>query len=67
MRIYNSDGSEPEMFGNGIHCLAQFLNDLATALTSRKILSLSEDIIVETRNGKSVLSVWGISMLLFCK
>ena len=25
MRIYNSDGSEPEMCGNGIRCMAQFL------------------------------------------
>lgn len=31
MRIYNSDGSEPEMCGNGIRCLAQFVNDLDTA------------------------------------
>ncbi|QDZ39765.1 diaminopimelate epimerase [Euhalothece natronophila Z-M001] len=28
MRIYNSDGSEPEMCGNGIRCLAQFLASL---------------------------------------
>lgn len=28
MRIYNSDGSEPEMCGNGIRCLARFLADL---------------------------------------
>lgn len=28
MRIFNSDGSEPEMCGNGIRCLAQFLSDL---------------------------------------
>lgn len=28
MRIFNSDGSEPEMCGNGIRCLAQFLQDL---------------------------------------
>ena len=28
MRIYNSDGSEPEMCGNGIRCLAQFIKDL---------------------------------------
>ena len=28
MRIYNSDGSEPEMCGNGIRCFAQFLSDL---------------------------------------
>ncbi len=28
MRIYNNDGSEPEMCGNGIRCLARFLQDL---------------------------------------
>ncbi|QXE25996.1 diaminopimelate epimerase [Richelia sinica FACHB-800] len=28
MRIFNSDGSEPEMCGNGIRCLAAFLSDL---------------------------------------
>ncbi len=28
MRIYNSDGSEPEMCGNGIRCLARFIVDL---------------------------------------
>ncbi len=28
MRIFNADGSEPEMCGNGIRCLARFLADL---------------------------------------
>jgi diaminopimelate epimerase len=28
MRIFNSDGSEPEMCGNGIRCLARFISDL---------------------------------------
>lgn len=28
MRLFNSDGSEPEMCGNGIRCLAQFLHRL---------------------------------------
>ncbi len=28
MRIFNSDGSEPEMCGNGIRCLARFLDDI---------------------------------------
>lgn len=28
MRIFNSDGSEPEMCGNGIRCLGQFLTEL---------------------------------------
>jgi diaminopimelate epimerase len=31
MRIFNSDGSEPEMCGNGIRCLAKFIADLETA------------------------------------
>ncbi len=28
MRIFNSDGSEPEMCGNGIRCLARFVSDV---------------------------------------
>ncbi|MEB3120160.1 MAG: diaminopimelate epimerase [Snowella sp.] len=28
MRIFNSDGSEPEMCGNGIRCFARFIADL---------------------------------------
>ena len=31
MRIYNSDGSEPEMCGNGIRCLARFVSDITNA------------------------------------
>lgn len=31
MRIYNSDGSEPEMCGNGIRCLAKFVADVDKA------------------------------------
>lgn len=27
MRIFNSDGSEPEMCGNGIRCLAKFIGE----------------------------------------
>ena len=30
MRIFNSDGSEPQMCGNGIRCMAKFLSDLET-------------------------------------
>lgn len=33
MRIFNSDGSEPEMCGNGIRCMARFVADLETAET----------------------------------
>lgn len=36
MRIFNSDGSEPEMCGNGIRCLAHFLADLEGSATPGK-------------------------------
>jgi diaminopimelate epimerase len=43
MRIYNSDGSEPEMCGNGIRCLARFVADVdsAAASTQYKIHTLA--------------------------
>lgn len=31
MRIFNSDGSEPEMCGNGIRCMARYIADLEAA------------------------------------
>jgi len=34
MRIYNSDGSEPEMCGNGIRCLARFVADIDSVADS---------------------------------
>lgn len=34
MRLYNSDGTEPEMCGNGIRCLAKFAEDLSVPSTT---------------------------------
>ena len=48
MRIYNSDGSEPEMCGNGIRCLAAFLRDIGeNSKTTYKINTLAGPIIPE--------------------
>lgn len=42
MRIFNSDGSEPEMCGNGIRCLAHFLSELeGVAKTEYRIYTLA--------------------------
>jgi diaminopimelate epimerase len=45
MRIYNSDGSEPEMCGNGIRCFAQFLKDLGADSESYRVNTLAGPII----------------------
>lgn len=44
-RIYNSDGSEPEMCGNGIRCYAQFLKDLGADAKSYRVDTLAGPII----------------------
>jgi diaminopimelate epimerase len=37
IRIFNSNGSEPEMCGNGLRCLIQWLADCGIGLTSYRI------------------------------
>ena len=52
MKIFNSDGSEPEMCGNGIRCLIAFLND------NNEIKDISE-IPIETKAGVILNSIDG--------
>ncbi len=52
MKIYNSDGSEPEMCGNGIRCLIAFLSD------NNEINELS-DIPIQTKAGLILTSIDG--------
>ncbi|EME32284.1 diaminopimelate epimerase [Galdieria sulphuraria] len=40
MRILNSDGSEPEMCGNGIRCLAKYMRDISSEWRSKHILRI---------------------------
>jgi diaminopimelate epimerase len=41
MRIFNSDGSEPEMCGNGIRCLARFIAELEGSETPGRSYRIS--------------------------
>tara|TARA_Y100001968_G_scaffold300061_1_gene311159 strand:- start:221 stop:1075 length:855 start_codon:yes stop_codon:yes gene_type:complete len=50
MRIFNSDGSEPEMCGNGIRCLISFLND-------NNEIKHNTEIPIETKSGIILTSI----------
>ncbi|MGB3492673.1 MAG: diaminopimelate epimerase [Elainellaceae cyanobacterium] len=68
MRIFNSDGSEPEMCGNGIRCLARFLGDLeGLPLDSHKtyrIHTLAGLISPQLQDGGMVTVDMGLPQLL---
>ena len=55
MRIYNSDGSEPEMCGNGIRCLARFVAQKdGEAPRSYKVHTLAGIMVPEVREDGQV-------------
>ena len=66
MRIFNSDGSEPEMCGNGIRCLAKFIADLegSEAKTHYRIHTLAGVITPELRSDGQVKVDMGVPRLL---
>ena len=66
MRIFNSDGSEPEMCGNGIRCLAKFIADLegSEAKTLYRIHTGAGVISPELRSDSQVKVDMGVPRLL---
>lgn len=66
MRIFNSDGSEPEMCGNGIRCLAKFIADLegSEAKTQYRLHTLAGVISPELRSDGQVKVDMGVPRLL---
>ena len=66
MRIFNSDGSEPEMCGNGIRCLAKFIADLegSEAKTLYQIHTGAGVISSELRSDGQVKVDMGVPRLL---
>jgi diaminopimelate epimerase len=69
MRIFNSDGSEPEMCGNGIRCLARFIADLeqaetGTARSAYRIYTLGGEMIPKLEASGQVTVDMGVPKLL---
>jgi len=67
MRIFNADGSEPEMCGNGIRCLARFLADLegkSTRLVNYQIHTLAGAIAPQVKSDGQVRVDMGVPRLL---
>lgn len=71
MRIFNSDGTEAEMCGNGIRCLMKFiklkgyLRNHCTIETLERILSLKiEDDLVEVEMGDPIDVMWNLNLPL---
>ena len=54
MRIYNSDGTEPEMCGNGIRCMARFLQDLGENVKTYNIDTLAGNIVPVVNDDGSI-------------
>ena len=66
MRIFNADGSEPEMCGNGIRCLARFLADSDGDAPGRRwqIETLAGRIVPELQPDGAVRVDMGVPFLL---
>ena len=65
MRIFNADGSEPEMCGNGIRCLARFLADSDGDPAGRRwqIETLAGRIVPELRQDGTIRVDMGVPFL----
>jgi len=66
MRIFNADGTEPEMCGNGIRCLARFLADTDGDRPGRswQIETLAGRIVPELQDGGTIKVDMGAPFLL---
>lgn len=61
MRIFNSDGSEPEMCGNGLRCLAKFVYDRGMVKDKRFSVETGAGIlwpeIIDTNGNVSIIKI----------
>lgn len=53
MRIYNADGSEAEMCGNGLRCLATYLDDISSPKKDNYLIETMNSVYPTFRKNKS--------------
>src|SRR5829696_10013446 len=56
MRMFNADGSESEMCGNGLRCVAKFVHDHGIATKPRLAIETGRGVLtvdLEVKNGKA--------------
>jgi diaminopimelate epimerase len=64
MRIINADGTEAEMCGNGIRCLALFIRELDTATPTSQQATAAVSYSISTLAGKIVTEVSNMNTCL---
>ncbi len=74
MRIFNADGKETEMCGNGLRCCMAFMRDQGLALSENQILVSGRmyacrfvDDLISVQMGKPKETSWNISVASFGK
>ena len=63
MRIFNSDGSEPEMCGNGLRCAAQFLRDKGIVDKDVMTIETLAGVLTVTFDGRGITADMGEPIL----
>jgi len=63
MRIFNSDGSEPEMCGNGLRCAAQFLRDERIVDSDVMTIETLAGVLTVTISGRGITADMGEPIL----
>lgn len=63
MRIFNSDGSEAEMCGNGIRCFTLYLHEMGISDKKSLVIETLAGLIGTERNGNNVTVDMGVAVL----
>ena len=63
MRIFNSDGTEPEMCGNGLRCAARFARDEGIVAADRMTIETLAGVLTVEIDGRGITADMGAPIL----